>query len=176
MAGDNHDYKRVATHVHAWLRVMGSAEEPAIFHAAAAPSDEESVKALQGANLSEALVDFLLELNNKLNTVISLLSQEGLENDFPVRAVVTEAGGSGVRLQADDPSLHEGAHVEIVMVLGQIPLRMAGAVGKLTRREDGQEGPEWTLDFTRIRERDLDTVIQFVFQEERQRIRERKWD
>jgi c-di-GMP-binding flagellar brake protein YcgR len=65
--------------------------------------------------------------------------------------------------------------LEVVLMLSQFPLRMAGAIGRVIRAEPDQGRTLYALDFTRIRERDLETIVQFVFQSQRDELREKKW-
>ena len=54
---------------------------------------------------------------------------------------------------------------------------MAGAIGRILRQDDDQDGRAvYALDFTRIRERDLESIVQFVFQSQRDDLRGKKWD
>ena len=55
-------------------------------------------------------------------------------------------------------------------------MRLAGAMGRIIRREEIDGRIVYALDFTRIRERDLESIVQFVFQSQRDDLRGKKWD
>ncbi len=181
---DKRSFSRVTTNVPAWLRRLPSAMAPPLFIEPGVMASEGSAAALSGGGLSENLVQFLLVLDRKLDMILSHLTRERLENDFPIRAQILDISGAGLLFHTLEP-LAVGDYVEIVMLLSQIPLRQAGAIGRLTRQEPLAPGLLATpgdtsrhlmaMDFTRIRETDLDAVVQFVFQEERRQIREKKW-
>ena len=61
-------------------------------------------------------------------------------------------------------------------MLSRFPLRMAGAMGRILRLEEQDGLLVHALDFTRIRERDLENIVQFVFQSQRDDLRGKKWD
>jgi c-di-GMP-binding flagellar brake protein YcgR len=53
-------------------------------------------------------------------------------------------------------------------------LRVVGAVGFVLRLESIRNIPINVVKFTNIRELDRENIVQFVFQEQREQIRERK--
>ena len=55
-------------------------------------------------------------------------------------------------------------------------MRLAGAMGRIIRCDDVDGTMVYALDFTRIRERDLESIVQFVFQSQRDDLRGKKWD
>ncbi len=127
--------------------------------------------------MSEAVASFLLSLDQKLDALIGMMSQNRLENDFPVSGTVTEISGAGLRFVSEQ-QFQTGAVLEAVLLLRQLPPSMAGAVGRVMRADAQPKTSltEYSMDFVRIREHDLEAIVQFVFHEERSHIRERKWD
>jgi len=174
MNGEKRAYSRVAANLPCRLRLMASADASPLYRENALPDASATAETFQGAMLPEAVVTFLLGLNKKLDIIIGLLQHDSLLDNFPLKAEVVEISGAGIKIHCPEP-LQTGQHVEVVMVLSHIPPLLAGAVGKVVRMEN-DPGHVFALDFTRIREADLDAVIRFVFQEERRQIRERKWD
>ncbi len=61
--------------------------------------------------------------------------------------------------------------MEIVAEIEQIPLRLAGAKGRV---KAGKKDNYWVMKFEKIREHDLESIIQFVFSEQREIIRTKK--
>ncbi|UJX40643.1 PilZ domain-containing protein [Desulfovibrio sp. JY] len=128
------------------------------------------------AGMSEALHAMLCSINAKLDMLLSMQSRDELTADFPVTLEILEISGAGVRFVASQ-ELDVDQYVEAVIVLARFPLRMAGAVGRILRHEDDLDGRVvYALDFTRIRERDLESIVQFVFQSQRDDLRGKKWD
>ena len=85
-----------------------------------------------------------------------------------------EISGAGIKGISDKP-LPMGQLAEVFITLTQLPVRMAAAIGRVLREEmeDGRYG--WALDFTKIRDRDLESIVQFVFQTQRDELRGKKW-
>lgn len=177
MQQEKRTYSRVATNIRAWLRPLPSPEAPPLFNDAANLLRGNASQTLQETRLPEALVQFLLDMDRKLQAILGLLGRDQLLEDFPLKSTVLEISGAGVRLHCEDP-LPLDKPMEIVIALSQLPLRLAGAIGKAVRldKDEESQAESYAFEFTRIREIELDAIIGFVLQEERRHIRERKWD
>ncbi len=175
MNEEKRTYSRVGTNIQAWLRPLPYPDAPTLFRGEA--GSLQSPQVLNDARLSEGLTHFLLDLDRKLELILSLLGREQLLSQFPLTATVCEISGAGLRLVVPE-GLPLDELMEVVLVLNQLPLRLAGAVGKARRLQLVEEGrpAQYAFEFTRINEAALDAIIGFVLQEERRRIRERKWD
>lgn len=157
------------------MRLLPSVDSPPIFQSLPVPPPPPS----GGSSLSDAVIDHLNHLDAKLDTILSLLSRDLIRDDFPLTAQVSEISGAGVKLVTDH-GFSAGQPVEVVLVLSRMPLRLAGATGMTVRQEAPEhvEHPglsQWVVDFARIREPDLEAIVQFVFSEQRQHIREKRW-
>ncbi len=169
-------FSDVETYLRGMARSLPDESSPAIFMECVAFSDALEQSPLQGVSLPEPVLDFFYDMNNKLDTIIGLLSRDRLENDFPYPLEIVQLSGAKASFYCKRP-LKPGMFLEAVFILSLFPMRMAGAIGRVGEREKDKEGRDlWTLNFTRIREQDLETVVHFVFQEERRHIREKKWD
>lgn len=127
------------------------------------------------AGMSESLYAMLCSINAKLDMLLSIQSRDELETDFPVDMNIIEISGAGVRFSTS-VEMAMDQYVEAVIILSRFPLRMAGAVGRVIRQDTLDSQPVYALDFTRIRERDLESIVQFVFQSQRDDLRGKKWD
>jgi len=96
-----------------------------------------------------------------------------LQEDFPIRAEVIEISGAGLKFVSKEKFEQEQA-LEMAIILSQFPLRIAGVVGVILRVEHLRNLPVYVVKFTNIREHDRESIVQFVFQEQREQIRERK--
>lgn len=167
-------FAKVATRIRAFVRPANADDQlPLTF-------DNPSMlqggvgEALEGANLSKPLANFLAALDAKMDTIVSLLSQQRLEDEYQAEVEVQEISGEGLEFMAKD-SYAQGDVLEFALVLNQYPLRVAAAVGRIEAITERAERLSHTVMFTRIREIDFEAIVQFVFNEERQRIRETKW-
>ncbi|MBU1001380.1 MAG: hypothetical protein KKE73_02535 [Proteobacteria bacterium] len=165
------DYLRVPTRLRAYVRLASSKDSLPLAYDNPDLNVGIEQPDLTAAGLSKVVADFLLVVDNKLDTVISLLNQKRLEDEFSAELEVIEIGGDGLRL-ADKGSFAPGDALEFALVLNQFPLRIASAVGIMDRDDTAEGHP---VSFTRIREPDLEAVVSFVFHEERMRIRETRW-
>ncbi len=164
-------YSRVSIHVKGYMRRVPSVEAPPLFKDGpklAAPD----ARAFRGVSLPEALVSFLNNMNNKLDLLLSLASQDQLQHDFPMVVDTAELSGSGVAIECSEELLVD-EYVEIVMVLSQFPLKMGGAIGRVVRKYNRNNQKLWAIKFLKIRESDREAIIQTVFQEQRALIRQR---
>jgi c-di-GMP-binding flagellar brake protein YcgR len=105
--------------------------------------------------------------------ILSLLRQDSLQEDFPIRAEVVEISGAGLKFVSKERFDEEQA-LELAIILSQFPLRVVGAVGYVLRLESVRNIPIYVVTFTNIRDLDRENIVQFVFQEQREQIRERK--
>lgn len=168
------EFSKVATRIRAFVRgadahdlLPVSFDNPALLKSGAAFD-------LDGANLSQPLTEFLTAMDAKLDSVISMLSQKRLEDDYEARAEVREIGGEGMSF-VSETGFSVGDVLEFAIVLNQYPLRVASAVGRIEAEDEQHGQPLYSVTFTTIRDTDFEAIVQFVFNEQRQRIRETKW-
>ncbi|MGE4552019.1 MAG: PilZ domain-containing protein [Desulfovibrionaceae bacterium] len=163
---EKRSYTRVPTRIRGLARRCRSLDNPLLFQhgamAAAVPAE-----AVKGSGLPPQLIEFLLAMNAKLDEILAMQNHERLRQDFPITVEILEISGAGVRFHSPEESFFEDDILEMVMLLGTQPLRMAGAKGRVVERSGGLYG----FEFTKIRESDQEAVIQFVFQEQREQIR-----
>lgn len=166
-------YSRVSTLIGCRLRRLLQGRERSLFHESS-PASSFTPQNLGGSHLPEPLLEFLLSLDAKLDQLLSLASQRSIEQDFPLGGSVIELSAAGLTFVSSEP-FAPGQRVEIVLTLSHAPLRMAGALGEVVRVEQAGGEHRYALEFTAIRDRDREAIVQFVFQEERAQIRESKW-
>ncbi len=166
-------FARVSTFINGRLRRLASGRDRALFHGSS-PALTFSPQKLAEAHLPEPLLEFLLSLDNKLDTLLSLASRPTMEQDFPTAIQVMEISASGLSFISPE-QFSPGQRVETVLTLSQSPLRMASALGEVMRVKVENGERRNILEFTSIRDRDRESIVQFVFQEERSQIRQAKW-
>jgi hypothetical protein len=122
----------------------------------------------------EALLEFLLEMDRKLDAILGYLHRETLQEEFPAEGWITAL--SGTRLTLETPSaLSGGDCLELALLLEEFPPRMIVVSATV-------EGPCGTADAPAAfllahacsREEDHESIIRFIFQEERRLLRLRK--
>lgn len=168
-------YLRIPTRLHGHLRLLADPEELAMFRETPPIGNGICPGDIRDAGMSEALYTLLSTINSKLDMLLSMQSRDQIAADFPVATDIHEISGAGVRFACVD-EIPLGQYVETVIVLSRFPLRLAGAIGRIIRQDSQDDRTVYALDFTRIRERDLETIVQFVFQSQRDDLRVKKWD
>ncbi|NDV28014.1 hypothetical protein [Desulfovibrio sp. JC010] len=124
---------------------------------------------LDDSRVPEWLKVYVIELDRKLDQLLGLQSQKDLKQDFPIDLEILKISGNGMAFRSEqltDPCL-----MEVVIEVEQIPLRLAGAKGNVKR---GKKEGLWIMEFEKIREHDLESIIQFVFSQQREIIRTEK--
>ncbi len=173
-SNDKRSFARAAARVEAYLRPMRSPEAPPRYNDGLLLPETSNV--FVGSKLPREVTEFLTAMDAKLNALVAMASRDRLAAEFPIHAETQEVSGGGVLVTPVEPeafhTLRPGEPVEVVLFLSRFPLRVAGAVAEVKPPE--RDDDALALEFTRIREEDLEAVIQFVFQQERRAIRERR--
>lgn len=175
MDEEQRTFLRIPTNLHGRMRFLSSGKELQLFREAPITSTSVSSMDLKAAGVNEALISALQAMDRKLDMLIGIHSQDSLQEDFPHLLEVVEISGAGVKIACAYP-LTIGLYVEVVITMTQLPVRLAGALARVVREETFDGRQIWALDFTRIRDRDLETIVQFVFQTQRDELRVKKWE
>ncbi len=168
-------FMRIPTRLTGHLRLLPHPDDMQVFRETPLLGSGTCALDPREAGVSEGLYAMLCSINAKLDMLLSMQSRDQLETDFPVAMNIIDISGAGVRFTSPEPVAVD-QYVEAVIVLSRFPLRMAGAVGRILRQDTIEDQPVYALDFTRIRERDLESIVQFVFQSQRDDLRGKKWD
>ncbi len=171
MSEEKRSFSRVQARLTAYVRKVDSLETPPIFSSAPALEACSREVLSRGGKLPEPLVNFLCEMDKKLDQILSFLSQDQIRNDFPMSIEIFELSGAGIKFRTSAP-LVVGDKVELVLVLNQFPLRLAGTKGRIVGVEE--DTGMLRLEFMNISEADLENIIQYVFQRQREMIRNAK--
>jgi len=150
---------------------MQSIESPQLFTGDVVGKTSCRDEVFRNSKLPEDLTAFLSEMDRKIDRVLGLLSQDHLKTDFSIDIEVMELSAAGLKFRSkevfktDDP-------LEIVLLLSQVPLRMAGCKGRILDQEEDTE--LYRFEFVDMRGSDMEAIVQFVFQQQREQIRNSK--
>ncbi len=171
---DENKYIQVDVYLQGLMRRLSNPDELPKFNGYL-EENRNLAELITESKLPEELVMFMEDMNSKLEHIIALLEHNRMEANFPIDIEVfsLSAAGAGFRTKS---RLEPGQMVEVVLPLSQLPLVTAGGIGKVERAEHPEYGSVWKLSFTRIREQDMENIVQFVFRQERKRIREIRWE
>lgn len=126
----------------------------------------------------DSIARFLVEMDRKLDAVLTHLQRESIVENFPHEGLILELSGGGLVLESFHP-LTPGDFMELLILPDDYQQRPISVMAEVTRKSpEGHEVAEghtaYSVRYTCISEEDREQVIQFVFQEERRQIRRRK--
>lgn len=173
MNDQKRNYSRIETFLPGRLRLLAPGEDTFLYRGCPGCELPLAQDRPKGTGLSEPMMDFLETINTKLDMLLSIANQDYLQTNFPEAVNIVEISGAGLIFTADK-DFHLDDRVEMVIFLSQMPLRIVGAIGRIHRRDEFNAKPAWVVDFTSIRESDREVVVRFVFQQQREQIRESK--
>ncbi|MFP4213166.1 MAG: PilZ domain-containing protein [Desulfohalobiaceae bacterium] len=173
---ENRSYSRVSTHIQAWARKMSPGDPGPLFRSGSWGWLQEQIPALKDSSLPEGLRFFLETINTKLDTLLSLCSEQVLQADFPLKLHVVELSGAGLKCLLPAEDLQKGDQLEVILVLAQFPVNLAGVSGQVLRQESSQGQKLLALEFSSLRQSEREKIVQFVFREQREQIRTLKND
>ncbi len=171
MSEEKRTFSRVPVRLKGYARAMQSIESPQIFggDVVADASCREDV--FRNSKLPEDLTRFLSEMNRKLDRVLGLMSQEHIQNDFPLKIEIFELSAAGVKFRSNE-IFNTDDSLEIVLLLSHVPLRMAGSKGRILGSDEDTQ--LYRFEFVETRGSDMEAIVQFVFQQQREQIRNAK--
>lgn len=171
MSEEKRSFSRIPVRLKAQARVMSSIDSPQVFTGDALPQSISREELLKKGKLSEELTTFLLEMDRKLDEIIGLLSQDFVKTDFSIDLEVMEISAAGLKFRTSQ-TFQSGDPLEIILYLSQAPLRMAGSKGRILDKEE--DTGLYRFEFLDMRGSDMETIVQFVFKEQREQIRNSK--
>lgn len=172
MHQENRTYARISTRLRGFARKVSNPDLPPLFH------QENLVQELREgiskeANLPEGMRSFLIQMNKKLDLLLSLQGREFIEKDFPIQTEIIELSAAGLRClrPADKEAVQVGDLLEFVLLLSYLPMKLVGVVGLVHRLEHIERDAILAIKFTAVRESAREEIVQFVFSEQREQIR-----
>ncbi|WP_419779672.1 hypothetical protein [Maridesulfovibrio sp.] len=168
MDRDAPHYASVKTRIKGHGRLSSSLESQPVYRGFIGMK-KHPAEDLDDSKVPEWLKVYVMELDRKLDQLLGMQSQKDLKQDFPIDLEILKISGNGMIFRSEGITA-EGI-LEVVVEIEQIPLRLAGAKGNV---KAGKKENIWQMEFEKIREHDLESIIQFVFSEQREIIRTQK--
>lgn len=162
-------FARIGTALKGYLRILPAGSFTPLFNSSPANAGPQLSETAQEA-MPDGLLQYLRSMNEKLNAILSLMTQQSLQEDFPVGILVHDISGAGLRFSASR-EFKLGQAVEVVLALE--PQALAGATGVLIREEEHLGHKVWALEFKEMRESEREKIVQFVVARQREQLRER---
>jgi len=135
-------------------------------------------KADAEVTLNACLIDFLLQMDEKLDQILTKLSKEEVDRGFLAKqGTGINISGSGMNVVVEEP-VELGQIIQAHFVLSRIPLVFINVFGEVLRVKPGDENGTVTynlgIEFLDLKPSDRERIIACVFQRQRKNIRERK--
>ena len=132
---------------------------------------------LERAGISQELMDFFIHMDDKLDQILSLLTQDEPETVRFKKGTALDIGGAGMKMAVDSP-VDVGELVHIQLVLSRMPMMMVDVYGEVVR-VDTPSGGGTGFFYLGIKFSDLDIntrekIISSIFQQQRKLIRNRE--
>ena len=168
MDRDTPHYASVKTRIKGHGRIAASLDSQPVYRGFTGMK-KHPAEDLDDSKVPEWLRVYVTELDRKLDQLLGMQSKKDLTQDFPLDLEIINISGNGMTFRST--SVTAPCIMEIVAEIEQIPLRLAGAKGRV---KAGKKDNYWVMKFEKIREHDLESIIQFVFSEQREIIRTEK--
>jgi len=163
---EKREFASISLYLKGRLRLLTDKDEPSRFSGFGLSDSAADAEELTNSHTPEAMVSFLLNMNAKLDAILSHLKHDQLEMDFPTPIEVIELSGADLTIK-NTHGLTEGTHIELLVFLSDFPLSVAGTCGRISKA-DNQTA---TVEFDRISAEDREKIVHHVFVEERRQIR-----
>ena len=163
---EKREFASISLYLKGRMRLLESKDEPSRFSGFGLSDSSVDIEELKNSHLPEPMVSFLVNMNAKLDAVLSHLKQDEFQVDFPLPIEITTLSGAEL-ITVNAHSVSEGDHVELLIFLSDFPLAVAGATGTVIRADKHYA----TISFDRISAEDREKIVHHVFVEERRQIR-----
>ncbi len=184
---ERRSYVRGAFHFRVKFRLLTAEEHQAIREAdrESPHPEKETTTSITDADrgdleitLNASLIEFLLQMDEKLDHILSLLSKGKVGKDvLPKQGTGTNISGSGMNMLVEEP-VEVGRIIRAHFVLSRIPLVCVDTFGEVNWvepvDENGTTRYKLGIEFVELKPVDRERIIACVFQRQRKTIRERK--
>ena len=176
MQPEKTEYAEIASYLRGRFRPLNGPDDQAYAHVNTLSSGSTREEFVTASTLPDAVTNFLVQLDAKMDTILAALFSSSLERDFPHEMEVLSISAAKLTFTTDLP-LAKGDCLEVVISLREMGVMTAAGIGSVTKRESGKDGtPVFSFSFTRIREEEREKIIRHVFKEERRLLRETRLD
>jgi c-di-GMP-binding flagellar brake protein YcgR len=131
----------------------------------------------QAGLIDANLINFLVQMDEKLDQILAMLSKDGIEDGVPTHGMGTNISGSGMNLIVEE-SIDTGKIIHTKFFLSRFPLVFIDVFGEIVHvmpfEEDGNRMYQLGIKFLNLKLSDRERIIASVFQQHRQSIRKSK--
>jgi len=129
------------------------------------------------SSVNAFLIDFLLNIDEKLDQIISMLSKGEDSKELFKNGTCSDISGSGMSITVDK-SVECGQIIHVNFILARLPLvylDVFGEIVRVTPVDENDQGPyRLGVKFLELNTNARDRIISCVFQKQRENIRKSK--
>jgi len=173
MKSTNRTFSRVKTRLKAYFRSAEPDTLPMHLGCVGCEGQNVNIEEMKSPHLPKEFFTFLVNMDSKLNMLLNILSSNQLTDEYPYQGEIIELSGAGLKFKSK-VKLEAGMFIEMVIALSSLPPKLIGVVGEVIRIEQSNEKKIYVLKYSSIRESDREQIVQFVFQEQREALREQR--
>lgn len=156
--------------------IMGNKEEKVSLRAHSLPIDDPT-EFLPGNGIDPSLIQFLLQMDQKMDRIMALISGEKREKDFFSHGCGVNISGSGM-MAIVDHAVEVGQIIHATFFLSKYPPLYLDLFGEIVRvtpiDEKGAERYQIGIHFLDLSVNDREKIIATVFRRQRESLREQK--
>ncbi|SHN70307.1 PilZ domain-containing protein [Desulfovibrio litoralis] len=167
---DDKNYVKIRTKLNGRFRVLEHEDEAPVLYSGTDSHSNNHEDFKRNSSFTEQTNQFLINLDNKLNTILAVLKKDDVDKRFASSANIVEISGGGVTI-ATTENLRAGTSIEIMIFLEDFPPRTVSAIGKVKASKQLAQGFIHAVEFTNITDVDQTQIMQYIFQIERRTLR-----
>lgn len=167
------NFARIDTALKGYLRVIPDGRLIPLFSCTKSCGMPQPLTDISQSEVPEGLLQFLVTMDEKLNSILGLLNRQALNEDFPVPILIQNLSGAGLCFSSKE-EFDLGTAVEAIIALDSHSQVIAGTIGRINRRDEYNGQVLWAMGFKDIRDSEREKIIQYVIAQQREQIREKK--
>lgn len=172
MTNPERTFARIETALKGYLRILPAGRFTPLFASGTATAPARLPDSVR-ASLPEGMAQFMESMDEKLESILALLNQQSLHDDFPVHVLIHDISGAGLRFTCTQP-FELGTAVEVVVALGSNPKVLADTLGAVIRQDEFQGQTLWAMEFKEMRDSEREKIVQYVVSQQREQLRDRR--
>lgn len=172
MEPKNAEYAEITTYLRGRFRPLNGPNDQPYAQLNTIQAGLSHEEFLAASTLPDAVNKFLLQLDTKVDALLTAMCSSSIEQDFPQTMEIHAISASKLHFTTNAP-LAPGDWLEVIVNFHQGGIDSASGIGNVTGRKVDKDGaPFFEASFTRIHEEEREKIIRFVFKEERRLLRE----
>ena len=168
-------FSSIECYLRGHFRMLETADSPAFAQITPMHGQGAREKFAATSPFPDTITKFLCQMDEKLDTILSVLHSTAIETDFPHTFEVFSISATQLRGATKLP-VAKNDYLEIVVHVPLLSIMAISGIGRITEVQCRHDRQFFTFFFTRIDENDREAIIRFVFHSERKALRQTRID